>query len=292
LNEVTTMRTLRPLVGLCLLAVLGAACATPAHDTLRKIRQSGHIALGYRDSSRPFSYLGDGGQPVGYTIDLCTRVVSEVKTATGRQDLQIDWVRVTPDDRIGAVTGGRVDLECGSTTASLSRQEQVDFSYPTFVDGGSLLVAADAGVRTPADLAGKPIAVIPKTTTEQALAKWLGKQGVKAEVLPVREHAEGLAAVSDGRAVAYASDRTILIGLGLAYQGTRRLVVMEDFLSYEPYGLMMRRRDPDFRLTVNRALAEVYRSGDIVPIYNRWFGDWGPPSRLLGAMYLLNSVPE
>ena len=278
------MRALRLPVVLCLVAFLGAACATPAPDTLRKIRESGRIALGYRDSSRPFSYLGDGGQPVGYTIDLCTRVVTEVKAATGRQDLQIDWVRVTPDDRIGAVTGGRVDLECGSTTASLSRQEQVDFSYPTFVDGGSLLVAADAGVRTPADLAGKPIAVIPKTTTEQALAKWLGKQGVKAEVLPVREHAEGL--------VAYASDRTILIGLGLAYQGTRRLVVMEDFLSYEPYGLMMRRRDPDFRLTVNRALAEVYRSGDIVPIYNRWFGDWGPPSRLLGAMYLLNSVPE
>ncbi|HEX6079725.1 MAG TPA: amino acid ABC transporter substrate-binding protein [Methylomirabilota bacterium] len=286
------MRFLRLLVGLCLLAVLNAACATPGTDTLRKIRDSGHIALGYRDSSRPFSYVGDGGQPVGYTIDLCTRVVTEVKAATGRRDLQIDWVRVTPDDRIGAVTGGRVDLECGSTTASLSRQEQVDFSYPTFVDGGSLLVAADAGVRTSADLAGKAIAVIPKTTTEGALAKWLARQGITAQVLPVREHAEGLAAVSDGRAVAYASDRTILIGLGLAYQGTRRMVVMEDFLSYEPYGLMMRRRDPDFRLTVNRALAEVYRSGDIVSIYKRWFGDWGPPSRLLGAMYLLNSVPE
>lgn len=286
------MRFLRLLVGLCLLAVLNAACATPGTDTLRRIRDSGHIALGYRDSSRPFSYVGDGGQPVGYTIDLCTRVVTEVKAATGRRDLQIDWVRVTPDDRIGAVTGGRVDLECGSTTASLSRQEQVDFSYPTFVDGGSLLVAADAGVRTSADLAGKAIAVIPKTTTEGALAKWLARQGITAQVLPVREHAEGLAAVSDGRAVAYASDRTILIGLGLAYQGTRRMVVMEDFLSYEPYGLMMRRRDPDFRLTVNRALAEVYRSGDIVSIYKRWFGDWGPPSRLLGAMYLLNSVPE
>jgi glutamate/aspartate transport system substrate-binding protein len=286
------MRFPRLLVGLCLLAVLNAACATPGTDTLRKIRDSGHIALGYRDSSRPFSYLGDGGQPVGYTIDLCTRVVTEVKAATGRRDLQIDWVRVTPDDRIGAVTGGRVDLECGSTTASLSRQEQVDFSYPTFVDGGSLLVAADAGVRTSADLAGKAIAVIPKTTTEGALAKWLAQQGITAQVLPVREHAEGLAAVSDGRAVAYASDRTILIGLGLAYQGTRRMVVLEDFLSYEPYGLMMRRRDPDFRLTVNRALADVYRSGDIVSIYKRWFGDWGPPSRLLGAMYLLNSVPE
>lgn len=285
------MRTFRLFVGLCLLAVLGAACATPA-DTLRKIRESGHIALGYRDSSRPFSYLGDGGQPIGYSIDLCTRVVTGVKAATGRQDLKIDWVRVTPDDRIGAVTGGRVDLECGSTTASLSRQEQVDFSYPTFVDGGSLLVAADANVHSPADLGGKPIAVIPKTTTEGALASWLAKQGVKAEVLPVREHAEGLAAVADGRAVAYASDRTILIGLGRAYQGSRRLIVLDDFLSYEPYGLMMRRRDPDFRLTVNRALAEVYRSGEIVPIYNRWFGDWGPPSRLLGAMYLLNGVPE
>ena len=280
------------LLTLGLLGLLVSACATPAPDTLRKIRETGRVTLGYRDSSRPFSFLGDGGQPVGYTIDLCTRVLAQVRTATGRQDLDIKWVRVTPEDRIAAVAEGRVDLECGSTTASLSRQEQVDFSYPTFVDGGSLLVAADAGVRTPADLAGKRIAVIPKTTSEGALAAWLAQQAVQAEILLVREHAEGFAAVAEGRAVAYASDRTILIGLGLVYQGPRRLVVMDDFLSYEPYGLMLRRNDPAFRLAVNRALAQIYRSGEIVPIYNRWFGDWGPPSRLLGAMYLLNSVPE
>ena len=280
------------LLTLAFLVLLGTACATPAPDTLRKIRESGSVTLGYRDSSRPFSFLGDRGQPVGYTIDLCARVVAQVQTATGRRDLKIQWVRVTPEDRIAAVAEGRVDLECGSTTASLSRQEQVDFSYPTFVDGGSLLVAADAGVRSPGDLAGKRIAVIPKTTTEGALAAWLGQQGVKVEIVPVREHAEGFAAVAEGRVVAYASDRTILIGLGLVYQGPRRLVVMDDFLSYEPYGLMLRRNDPAFRLAVNRALAQVYRSGEIVPIYNRWFGDWGPPSRLLGAMYLLNSVPE
>jgi glutamate/aspartate transport system substrate-binding protein len=280
------------LLTLGLLGLLVTACATPAPDTLRKIRETGSVTLGYRDSSRPFSFLGDGGQPVGYTIDLCARVVAQVQTATGRQDLQVKWVRVTPEDRIAAVAEGRVDLECGSTTASLSRQEQVDFSYPTFVDGGSLLVAADAGIRAPADFAGKRIAVIPKTTTEGALAAWLAQRGVQAEILPVREHAEGFAAVAEGRAVAYASDRTILIGLGLVYQGPRRLVVMDDFLSYEPYGLMLRRNDPAFRLAVNRALAQVYRSGEIVPIYNRWFGDWGPPSRLLGAMYLLNSVPE
>lgn len=280
------------LLPLCLVVLLGAACATPAPDTLRKIRESGSVTLGYRDSSPPFSSLDDRGQPVGYSIDLCARVITHVQAATGRKDLQIKWVRVTPEDRIAAVAQGRVDLECGSTTASLSRQEQVDFSYPTFVDGGSLLVAADAGVRSPADLAGKRIAVIPKTTTEGALATWLAQQNVQVEVLPVREHAEGFAAVAEGRAVAYASDRTILIGLGLRYEGPRRLVVLDDFLSYEPYGLMLRRSDPAFRLAVNRALAQVYRSGEIVPIYNRWFGDWGPPSRLLGAMYLLNSVPE
>ena len=280
------------LLPLCLLVLLAAACATPAPDTLRKIRETGSVTLGYRDSSPPFSSVGDRGEPVGYSIDLCTRVVTQVQSVTGRSDLQIKWVRVTPDDRIAAVVDGRVDLECGSTTASLSRQEQVDFSYPTFVDGGSLLVASDAGVRTPADLAGKPIAVIPKTTTEGALAAWLAQQGVQAQIIPVREHAEGFAAVAEGRAVAYASDRTLLIGLGLRYQGSRRLVVLDDFLSYEPYGLMLRRSDPAFRLAVNRALAQVYRTGEIVPIYNRWFGDWGPPSRLLGAMYLINSVPE
>jgi ABC-type amino acid transport substrate-binding protein len=280
------------LLPLCLAVLLSSACATPAPDTLRKIRESGSVTLGFRDSSPPFSSVDERGQPVGYSIDLCTRVVTQVEAATGRKNLQVKWVRVTPEDRIAAVADGRVDLECGSTTASLSRQERVDFSYPTFVDGGSLLVAADAGVRSPADLAGKRIAVIPKTTTEGALAAWLGQQNVQVEILPVREHAEGFAAVAEGRAVAYASDRTILIGLGIRYEGPRRLVVLDDFLSYEPYGLMLRRSDPSFRLAVNRALAQVYRSGEIVPIYNRWFGDWGPPSRLLGAMYLLNSVPE
>jgi len=280
---------------LALTLALGYAHGAAAQEltgTLKKIKERKTIVLGHRESSWPFSFVDDSGKPAGYSVDLCVKVAEAIGNHVGIANLPVKWVKVTPEDRIKAVADGTVDLEHDQHGHPLSTASGCTGSITTFVDGGSLLVAADAGVRTSADLAGKAIAVIPKTTTEGALARWLAQQGITAQVLPVHEHAEGLAAVSDGRAVAYASDRTILIGLGLAYQGTRRMVVMEDFLSYEPYGLMMRRRDPDFRLTVNRALADVYRSGDIVSIYKRWFGDWGPPSRLLGAMYLLNSVPE
>jgi glutamate/aspartate transport system substrate-binding protein len=183
-------------------------------------------------------------------------------------------------------------MECGSTTASLSRQEQVDFSIMTFIDGGSLLVTDAGGVKDVASLGGKRVAVIPGTTTEKSLAEAMRKTAVTATVVPVKDHDGGVAALDGGTVDAYASDRIILVGIGRTSKNPEKLSLVDEYFSYEPYGLMVRRNDSAFRLSVNRALARLYRSGDVVPLVGKWFGSMGKPGQLLGAMYLINSLPE
>jgi len=190
------------------------------------------------------------------------------------------------------VANGSIDLECGTTTNTLSRQEQVDFSHIIFVDGGSLLVSTASNINSLSDVAGKRVAVIPGTTTEKVVAEALQKANVEAELIRVREHSDGIAALESGAADAYASDRVILIGLALTSKDPTRLALAEQYLSYEPYGLMLRRGDTDFRLAVNRVLSRLYRSGQIYPIYERWFGAVDRASPLLQTMYLLHGLPE
>ena len=177
------------------------------------------------------------------------------------------WVPVTPENRVDAVVNGTVDIECGSTTASLSRQEKVDFTLMTFVDGASLLIAEGSGLKTVADLAGKRIGVAPGTTTEKAVADFLRSQSITATIVPVKDHDEGLAALQTSKIEAYASDRTILIG-------------------------MVRRDDSAFRFLANRVLARTYRSGAIGAIYSKWFGALGKPTPALVLMYALQGLPE
>ena len=191
-----------------------------------------------------------------------------------------------------AVTAGTIDLECGSTTASLSRQERVDFSNLTFADGGSLLATDASMIRGVSTLGGKRVAIIPGTTTEKGLADALKKHTVTATMVPVKDHASGVAALDDGTADAYASDRVILIGVGRTSKNPAKLSLIDEYFTYEPYGLMLRRGDSAFRLSVNRTLASVYRSGEIVPIYQKWFGSMTTSGPILGAMYLLNGLPE
>ncbi|HVO91997.1 MAG TPA: amino acid ABC transporter substrate-binding protein, partial [Terriglobales bacterium] len=207
-------------------------------------------------------------------------------------NLKLNWVPVTTENRLDMVASGKVDIECGTTTASLSRQERVDFSIMTFVDGGGLLTKADFKLNAVADLADKRIAVIPGTTTETALNKFLKEAFVTVQLVRVKNHLEGLAAVEKGAAEAFASDRGILIGLAVTSKEPSAFALPGILFSYEPYGFMLRRNDAAFRLAVNRALAGLYRSGDIGPIYERWFGAFGKPSQAIQAMYLLNGLPE
>jgi ABC-type amino acid transport substrate-binding protein len=261
-------------------------------STLDKIKTTKTISMGYRESSFPFSYIGEDKSPIGYSIDLCTRVAAGIQQQLSLADLAIKWVVVTPENRLAMVANGTVDLECGSTTNTLSRQEQVDFSFMTFVDGGSLLVGSNANIDRLSDLAGKRIAVVPGTTTEKVMAEALQKANLTVQMIKVKEHADGIGALENGTADAYASDRVILIGLAMTSKDPTKWAIADQYFSYEPYGLILRRGDPDFRLAVNRVLARLYRSGEIIPVYERWFGSFERTSNLLQAMYLLHSLPE
>jgi ABC-type amino acid transport substrate-binding protein len=284
-------------LALAILAVLGGCASTgtvaPPPTTIEKITASKTILLGYRDSSVPFSFANQNRQPTGYSVDLCNRVVEDLRRDLKLPDLQAKWVPVTVETRIGAVMAGNVDLECGSTTNTLSRQEQVDFSLTTFITGASLL--ALAGTDVGAELGGTRIAVIPGTTTDTLIKDAMARSGAganRAQLLAVKDHADGLAALMNKTADVYATDRAILIGLVLATPDPRRFALLDRFLSYEPYALMLRRGDPAFRLAVNRALARLYRSGQVVEIYAKWFGQWGAPSALTIGMYAIEGLPE
>jgi len=274
------------------LLLAGPASGAELDGTLKKIKTTNTINLGFREFARPFAFVGTDGQPAGYSVELCTRIAASIAKELALPNLQVKWVKVTPENRIQSVVNGTVDLECGSTTASLSRQEQVDFSLMTFLDGGSLLATDASGIRGISTLGGKRVGVAPGTTTEKSLAAAIKKQGVNATIVLVKDHAAGVAALDNRSIDAYASDRTILIGMGRTSKNPEKLTLVEDFFSYEPHGFMLKRGDANFRLSVNRALAALYRSGEVVPIYEKWFGSMSTAGPLIAAMYLMNGLPE
>jgi len=283
------------LIGAATMAALAVAATGQAQTltgTLKKVRDSGTLTLGYRENALPFSYTGSDGKPAGYSIDLCQAIAEAVQQELRLASLTVRWVPVTPENRLEAVAGGTVDIECGSTTASLSRQEKVDFTLLTFIDGASILIVEGAGIAVATDLAGKRIAVVPGTTTEPVLAAYLRERSIAATLVRVKDHDEGLAALQAGRAEAYASDRIILAGLVLRARGTARFTLIPDALSYEPYAFIVRRDDSAFRLVANRTLARLYRSTAMAPLYAKWFGALGKPTPALILMYSLQALPE
>lgn len=276
-----------------LLAIAAAqALAEPAEGTLRTIARTKTIRLGYLKEAVPFSFAESAGKPMGYSIDLCQRVVAGLQQKLELPQIDVKWVEVNTANRFERVVDGTIDLECGTSTITLSRQKQVNFSLMTWADGGSFLVKPDLPVRALADLTGKKIAVIQGTTTERALRQALNDRLVNAEVLPVKEHLDGLNAVAKGTVDAYASDQTVLVGLAIAVSGQIQLKMAEMQFSFEPYGLTLRRNDPDFKLAVDEVLARLYRSGQILDIYDRWFGKLGKPSPAIFAVYNLAGLPE
>ena len=279
-----------------LLAVLGLAlpmCFPAWAQTLDKIRKSGVITMGYIEGAAPFSFADGNGQPQGYSVELCNAVAAGVGAQLKRQGLKVRWVKLTIQDRIDAVRTGKVDLECSTTTWTLSRQQLVDFSLVTFVDGGSLLLKSDSQAARLMDLEGKRIAAITGTTTERSLREALTRRKVSAELVAIKTRDEGLALLREGQVDALASDRTTLIGVVvMSGRGGGQYKLLDHDFSIEQYALMMRRGDPDFRLAVNRVLAGVYRSGAIEEIYGRWLGPLGPPSVLLSATYFIQTIAE
>lgn len=269
-----------------------AAHAAEPGGTLGKIRKSGVITMGYIEGSAPFSFLGDVKQPQGYSVDLCREIASGIRAQLGLKNLETRWVALTIQNRLAAVKSRKVDIECSTTTWTLTRQADVDFSLITFVDGGSILARADTDAGRISDFGGKRIAAITGTTTDKVLRETLARRSIKAEVVNVTTREAGLRLLESRKVDGFASDRIVLIGVVLTTPTKGAYKLLDEDFSIEPYALAIPRGDTDFRLAVNRVLARLYRSGDIQKIYDQWLGKLGPPSVLLSAAYFVQSIPE
>lgn len=283
-----------------LIAALVAGTALAAHvayaqapvDTLAKIKAAKAINVAYSPDSLPFSMKGTGAEPSGYSIDLCKRVIAQIGQSVGEPTLKVNWMPGTVSERLQMVASHRADLECANTTQTQSRLANVDFSNLIFIDGGGFVVKAGAPINEMGDLAGKKVAVLKGTTTEGRLNDMLRRRLISASVVTINDPAEGMTMLDSGSVDAYAGDKIKLIGLvAVSKEPTKYAMLLQD-LSYEPYAFALPRGDSALRLQVNKALTQVYVSGDIEVIFAQWLGKLGRPSGLLAAMYLLNSIPE
>jgi ABC-type amino acid transport substrate-binding protein len=277
----------RLITGLTLgLLIAGSACA----GTLDEIRKRGEIRIGFRTDAAPFSYRDAKGRAAGYSVDLCALVVGGIRRRLGLDSLAVKLVPVSTDDRFTAIQDGRIDLLCGVTTVTLSRRAKVDFSQLTYFSGASVMMRAD-GPKDFAGLAGKSIGVRGATTTERLLRAVLFQLKMKANVVTMKDHREGLKQLEGGAIDAYFADRSLLVGLLNRSAAPGKLKVASQLLSREPYALALRRGDSDFRLAVDWSLSRIYRSPAIVRIYKRNFGG-RKPSTTMATLYLFNGLPD
>lgn len=279
-------------LALALFLAAGAAHSQKLDGRLKKIADTKTISIAYRSDASPFSFTDDKQQVVGFSIDLCKRVVNSIERQIKVQGLQVKWLPVTVQTRFDAVAKGQADMECGSSTVTLSRLKRVDFSSYIFVESTGLLVKAASGVRSLSDLSGKSIAVVSGTTNERAVKAQLARRELNATVLPFATRDEAFGALEDGKADAFASDKLLLVGVGNKARDSKSLLLLPDELSFEPYGIVLPRGDADFRLAVNAGLSHLYSSGEITEIFGRWFRQFGEPGPVIKVMYLLGSIPE
>lgn len=269
---------------------LGAA---EQKDTLEQIRESGKVRIGFRESQPPMSFLSQDGKPAGYSIDLCVRIVNEVKNTLGKDDIAIEYVPVSSSNRFDALQNNTIDILCGATTKTIARGKLVDFTQLTFVTGASLLSLKENSVEGISGLQGKKVGVSKGTTTLDALSTKLKESVSDAKIVQFDSASAGMKAMIKGEVDAFSADQVVLIGLVLTHEGDEKFAIAGDIFSYEPFALAVRRNDSDFRLLADTVLAQLNRSGQITPIYSKWFGKFTKkvPS-LLQAMYILNSTPE
>lgn len=246
--------------------------AAPAElsGTLAKVRSTGSISLGYRQSSVPFSFLSPRQEPIGYSVELCKALVSSIEDAINKS-VAIRWVSVTAASRIDAVESGQIDLECGSTTNNLERQKRVAFSPTIFVSGTKLMVKKGSPVSSFRDLAGKRVAVTAGTTNEKALRDLDARFRLGMQIVVSPEHAQSFDLLARGQADAFATDDVLLYGL-IAQRGAKGdFVVLGDDLSYDPYGIVFRKNDPQLARVVRDAFQILAEDGEMERQYKRWF---------------------
>jgi glutamate/aspartate transport system substrate-binding protein len=239
--------------------------------TLKKIKDSGTIALGYRESSLPFSYLNRRQQPIGYSIDLCREIVEDVSAELDGMEIKITFTPVTPDNRLQKVASGEIDLECGSTTANVQRRKEVAFSPIFFVAGTKLMVPKSSSISSYRDLAGKTAVVTSGTTNEAALRALSDKQKLGITIVTAPDHAQSVEMLISGKAAAFATDDVLLYGFIATAKNASDMKVVGEYLSYDPYGLVFRRDDPAFAAVVERTFARMASERRLAELYNKWF---------------------
>ena len=274
--------------------------------TLKKIKDSGAITIGYRETSVPFSYLDDKQQPIGYSIDICNAVVEEIKKELALPNLTVKYNPVTSQTRIPLMANGTVDIECGSTTNNLTRQKQVSFAPITFITGTKLVVKKSAKIKSYKDLKNKTVVVTQGTTNERIIKSLSDKDKLNIKFLNAKDHAESFLSVETGRAQAFAMDDVLLYGLVAKAKTPKDYEVVGDYLSYDPYGIMFRKNDDDFGVVVRRTISGLMRGeqmgtlGPIAQMYDKWFVNklpdgasiGMPMSDLLKKAMIANALPE
>ena len=263
----------------------------PSDSRLKSVADTKTVKIAYRADAAPFSFLNDKQQPVGYTIDLCKLIMKSIEQQLGLQEIKIEWVPVTVQNRFSTVANGKADMECGSSTVTLGRMKEVDFSSAVFVESTGVIVTKASNIQSFANMTGKKIAVIAGTTNERAVIEQAEQQKVEATFVSVKDRDEAVAALESGKVDAFASDKLLLVGAQI--KKPEVLAMLPDDLSIEPYAIGLPRGDWAFRLAVNTGLAKIYRTGLIAEVFKRWFDQIGlRPGVLLKATYTLGSFAD
>jgi len=258
--------------------------------TLQQIKKTGKVKIGYRHDQPPMSFLEKDGIPAGYSIDLCKLIVPEIeKKISG--DVDIEYIPVTAAERFDALSDNRIDILCGSTTKTLFRSELVDFTQLTFVTGAAFMTLKGSQIMN--NFNGKKIGVVTGTTTADSLKELFMETEVVADIVILNSTDEGLNALEKGIIDAFAADQVVLIGQILKAANPKNFEILPNLFTYEPLALAVKRNDADFRLVADRVISRLYRTKQIVPLYNKWFGKFSPqmPSAF-EALIQINATPE
>jgi ABC-type amino acid transport substrate-binding protein len=273
------------LLAMCLLAtpVSAQTAGEGLSPTLANIKRTHVVRLGYRESSPPFSFLDQSNRPIGYSLELCEAIVEQIGVEVDDANLKIEYVKVTSDDRIAAVVQNKIDLECGSTTANAERAKQVAFSPLMFVAGTKLMVPKSSAISAPTDLKGKTVVVTKGTTNEQAMHAVDKKFSLGLNIVTSPDHEQSYQMLVDGKADAFATDDILLYGLIARHKTQGKFKVTGEYLSYDPYGIMYRKGEPQMKEVVERTFRKLGSGRDLVPLYNKWFVARLPTGEKLGV---------
>ncbi|CUA95747.1 transporter substrate-binding domain-containing protein [Thiomonas bhubaneswarensis] len=258
-------------------AALSSVQAAELTGTLKKVKDTGSITVGYRESSIPFSYLDNNGKPIGYAMELCGKVVDAVKADLKMPDLKVNYAPVTSSNRIPLLENGTIDLECGSTTNSVARQKQVSFGPTYFVINVTAAVKKDSGINDFAQLNGKTIVTTSGTTAVPLLKKYEKTKDMEFKEIYGKDHAESFLLMADGRAAAFVMDDILLAGQIANSKDPAAYKILPGSLRQEPYSMMLRKDDPQFKALVDKTIDGVMKSGEINKIYAKWFTSPIPP---------------